>query len=108
MPSRAPSVDRRELRDVGRANPSETPYALAPGQRTHLGVEGVGVVEDRDLDGDPEHLHLALALRARHLVGVIEELGLGQLLESGGQVHDSTQAGGSDSGIGPAGGARAA
>ena len=50
------------------------------------------------LHGDPEHLRLALALHARDLVGVIEELGLGQLVESDGQVHASTQAGATDSG----------
>ena len=38
---------------------------------------------------DPKNLGLAPALHARHLVGVIEELGLGQLVERGRQVHAS-------------------
>ena len=86
-----------ELRELGRADAAEAPGTLAAGEPADLGIECLGVVEDRVLHRDPQDLSLALALHARDLVGVIEERILGQLVESGGQVHASTRSGGTDS-----------
>ena len=97
---RRPRGDRPAARPARRSrtprrrgpHATEPPGPLAAGQPGQLGVEAVGVVDDRVLHRDPQHLDLALALGARHLLGVIEERGLGQLVEVGGQVHDPTQA----------------
>src|SRR5690606_32355711 len=63
--------------------------AREPGQ---VGVEGLGVVQHRVLDRDPQLLDLTLPPRPGHLTGVVEQPRLRQLLQHHTpEIHDPSQ-----------------
>lgn len=90
--SRAPRTAGANSSTLGVPSPPSLLGLLAAWPLRFFRVEAGGVVEDRVLYGDADRLHLRLALRTRHRLGVSEELVLGQAFESGGRVHESTQA----------------